>query len=258
MLSDLNNRRHLAQTSPDMKDFGYKDVAPEDKTRLVGKVFTSVASKYDLMNDLMSMGVHRLWKRQFVAGCSFRDGQRLLDLAGGTGDIARLARRAGAEVSVADINHAMLSVGRSRMDDAGLVDGFDWLQVNAEALPFADRQFDHVTIAFGLRNVTWREQALAEMHRVLKPGGRVHILEFSKVGLPALAKFYDGWSFQVMPRLGGRIAGDEESYRYLAESIRRFPDQQTLARLLTDAGFERVDYQNLSAGICAIHRGARV
>jgi len=241
-----------------MTDFGYKDVAPEEKTRLVGKVFTSVAAKYDLMNDLMSMGIHRLWKRQFVTGCAIRDGQRLLDLAGGTGDIARLARSAGAEVTVADINHAMLKVGRSRMDEAGLVKGFDWLQVNAEALPFADRQFDHVTIAFGLRNVTWREKALAEMHRVLKPGGRVHILEFSKVGLPALARLYDGWSFQVMPRLGAQIAGDAESYRYLAESIRRFPDQETLVGMLETAGFERVSFENLSAGICAIHRGASV
>jgi demethylmenaquinone methyltransferase/2-methoxy-6-polyprenyl-1,4-benzoquinol methylase len=241
-----------------MTDFGYKDVAPEEKTRLVGKVFTSVASKYDLMNDLMSMGIHRLWKRQFVKGCAIRPGQRLLDLAGGTGDIARLARADGAAVTVADINHAMLTVGRSRMDEAGLVEGFDWLQVNAEALPFADRHFDHVTIAFGLRNVTWRDRALSEMHRVLKPGGRVHILEFSKVGLPALARLYDGWSFQVMPRLGERIAGDADSYRYLAESIRRFPDQETLAGMLREAGFERVSFQNLSAGICAIHRGARV
>jgi len=241
-----------------MTDFGYKEVAPEEKTRLVGKVFTSVASKYDLMNDLMSMGIHRLWKRQFVTGCAVREGQRLLDLAGGTGDIAKLARAAGAEVTVADINHSMLTVGRSRMDEAGIVKGFDWLQVNAEALPFSDRRFDHITIAFGLRNVTWREKALTEMHRVLKPGGRVHILEFSKVGLPALARLYDGWSFQVMPRLGARIAGDAESYRYLAESIRRFPDQETLAAMLREAGFERVAFENLSTGICAIHRGARV
>jgi len=241
-----------------MTDFGYKDVAPEEKTRLVGRVFTSVASKYDLMNDLMSLGIHRLWKRQFVTGCAIRRDQKLLDLAGGTGDIARLAHAEGAEVTVADINHAMLRVGRSRMDEAGLVSGFDWLQVNAEALPFPDRHFDHVTIAFGLRNVTHRDPALAEMHRVLKPGGRVHILEFSKVGLPALAKLYDGWSFQVMPRLGERIAGDADSYRYLAESIRRFPDQETLAGMLREAGFERVAFENLSAGICAIHRGARI
>ena len=241
-----------------MTDFGYKEVAPEEKTRLVGKVFTSVAGKYDLMNDLMSLGIHRLWKRHFVAGCGIRRGEQLLDLAGGTGDIAQLAHARGARVTVADINHAMLSVGRSRMDDAGLVDGFDWLQVNAEALPFADRHFDHVTIAFGLRNVTFRDQGLAEMHRVLKPGGRVHILEFSKVGLPALARLYDTWSFQVLPRLGQRIAGDAESYQYLAESIRRFPDQESLAKLMTEAGFEQVRFENLSAGICAIHRGARV
>lgn len=241
-----------------MTDFGYKEVAPEEKTRLVGKVFSSVAQRYDLMNDLMSLGIHRLWKRHFVAGCGIRSGDRLLDLAGGTGDIARLARTAGADVTVADINHAMLSVGRSRMDNEGQVGGLDWLQVNAEALPFADSSFNHVTITFGLRNVTWRDQALAEMHRVLKPGGRVHIMEFSKVGLPALARVYDTWSFQVLPRLGERIAGDAESYRYLAESIRRFPDQESLAGMLREAGFERVGWENLSGGICAIHRGARV
>ncbi len=241
-----------------MTDFGYREVAPEEKTRLVGQVFSSVAQKYDLMNDLMSLGIHRLWKRHFVATCGIRRGDRLLDLAGGTGDIAWLARGKGAEVTVADINLSMLSVGRSRMDARGAVQGFDWTQVNAEALPFADGSFDHLTIAFGLRNVTWRDQALAEMHRVLKPGGRVHILEFSKVGLPALEKLYDTWSFKVLPRLGEQIAGDAESYQYLAESIRRFPDQETLAELLREAGVERVNWTNLSSGICAIHRGARI
>ena len=241
-----------------MTDFGYREVAPEDKTRLVGKVFTSVAGKYDLMNDLMSLGIHRLWKRHFVASCGIRRGDQLLDLAGGTGDIAWLARGKGAEVIVADINHSMLSVGRSRMDSRGAVQGLNWAQVNAEALPFADRSFDHVTIAFGLRNVTWRDQALAEMHRILKPGGRAHILEFSKVGLPALARIYDTWSFSVLPKLGEQIAGDAESYQYLAESIRRFPDQPTLAGQMEAAGFERVTWSNLSGGICAIHRGARV
>lgn len=241
-----------------MTDFGYREVSPEEKTQLVGRVFSSVAKRYDLMNDLMSLGIHRAWKRHFVATCGIRAGQTLLDLAGGTGDIARLARARGAEVVVADINHDMLATGRSRMDNLGLVQGLDWLQANAEALPFADRHFDHVTIAFGLRNVTWRDRALAEMQRVLKPGGRVHILEFSKVGLPALAKIYDAWSFQVLPRLGARIAGDAESYQYLAESIRRFPDQATLAEQMREAGFERVSWSNLSAGICAIHRGARV
>lgn len=241
-----------------MTDFGFKEVAPEEKTRLVGEVFSSVARRYDLMNDLMSLGVHRLWKRQFVATCGIRPGHQLLDLAGGTGDIARLAHADGARVAVADINREMLSVGRARMDNEGRVAGLDWLQVNAEALPFNTGSFDHVTITFGLRNVTYRDRALAEMHRVLRPGGRVHIMEFSKVGLPALSRLYDTWSFQVMPRLGGRIAGDADSYRYLAESIRRFPDQNELAAMLRTAGFERVDWQNLSGGICAIHRGAKV
>jgi demethylmenaquinone methyltransferase/2-methoxy-6-polyprenyl-1,4-benzoquinol methylase len=240
-----------------MTDFGYREVSPEEKTQLVGRVFSSVARRYDLMNDLMSLGIHRLWKRHFVASCGLRPGQQLLDLAGGTGDIARLARERGAGVVVADINRDMLTTGRARMDNLGMVDGLDWLQVNAEALPFADRQFDHLTIAFGLRNVTWRDRALSEMHRVLKPGGRVHILEFSKVGLPALAKLYDTWSFEVLPRLGQRIAGDAESYQYLAESIRRFPDQPSLAEQMREAGFERVSWSNLSGGICAIHRGAR-
>jgi len=240
-----------------MTDFGYRDVAPEEKTRLVGRVFSSVAEKYDLMNDLMSLGVHRLWKRHFVATSAIRAGDRVLDLAGGTGDIARLAAARGARLTVADINQAMLAVGRGRMDNAGQVKDIDWLRVNDEALPFVDRQFDHVTIAFGLRNVTWRDKALAEMHRVLRPGGRVHILEFSKVGLPALARLYDHWSFQVLPRMGERIAGDADSYRYLAESIRRFPDQQALAELMAQAGFEQVKWQNLAAGICAIHRAAR-
>jgi len=244
-----------------MTDFGYKEVSPEEKTRLVGEVFSSVADKYDVMNDLMSVGIHRAWKRHFVAGCGMRPGQRVLDLAGGTGDIAWLAAhhvQPGGEVRVADINRAMLEAGRRRMDDRGRVAEFDWLQVNAEALPFADRRFDHVTIAFGLRNVTDREQALAEMYRVLKPGGRVHILEFSKVGPQPLARAYDVWSFQVLPRLGRMVAGDADSYQYLAESIRRFPDQATLAGMLEAAGFEQVGFENLSAGIAAIHRGVRI
>ncbi|NDY96685.1 bifunctional demethylmenaquinone methyltransferase/2-methoxy-6-polyprenyl-1,4-benzoquinol methylase UbiE [Wenzhouxiangella limi] len=241
-----------------MTDFGYKEVDADEKTRLVGRVFDSVARRYDVMNDLMSLGVHRVWKRRFVAGCRLREGERLLDLAGGTGDIARLAAGRGARVSVGDINRAMLSVGRERMDAEGKVDGLDWLQVNAERLPFADASFDHVTITFGLRNVTFRDRALAEMHRVLRPGGRVHIMEFSKVGLPVLGKVYDAWSFQVLPRIGAAIAGDKESYQYLAESIRRFPDQETLAGMLESAGFEEVRWDNLSGGICAIHRGVKV
>lgn len=241
-----------------MTDFGYKEVAADEKTRLVGRVFDSVARRYDVMNDLMSLGIHRVWKRRFVAGCRLREGDRLLDLAGGTGDIARLAAARGATVSVGDINRAMLSVGRERMDAEGRVDGLDWLQVNAEQLPFADASFDHVTITFGLRNVTYREQALAEMHRVLRPGGRVHVMEFSKVGLPVLGRVYDAWSFQVLPRIGAAIAGDKESYQYLAESIRRFPDQETLAGMLEAAGFEDVGWENLSGGIAAVHRSVKV
>ncbi len=243
-----------------MTDFGYKDVAPEEKTRLVGQVFSSVADNYDVMNDLMSLGIHRLWKRRFVAGCGMRPGQRVLDLAGGTGDIAELARTRvspGGQVLVADINRAMLEAGRRRMDDAGRVADFEWLQVNGEALPIADRSCNHVTIAFGLRNITDKPTALAEMYRVLKPGGRVHILEFSHVSPRPLARAYDLWSFHVLPRLGQAVARDRDSYQYLSESIRRFPDQGTLAGMLCETGFERVDYINLSAGIAAIHRGAR-
>ena len=243
-----------------MTDFGYREVEPEEKTRLVGQVFSSVADRYDLMNDLMSVGIHRLWKRHFVAGCGLRPGQRALDLAGGTGDIADLIRRRvrpGGDVLVADINREMLEAGRRRMDDRGEIRGLEWLQVNGEALPFADRSFDHLTIAFGLRNITDRARALAEMHRVLKPGGRVHILEFSHVAPEPVARAYDLWSFQVLPRLGAMVAGDRDSYQYLAESIRRFPDQETLADQLREVGFERVRYENLSAGIAAIHRAVR-
>ncbi len=244
-----------------MTDFGYREVSPEEKTRLVGQVFSSVADQYDLMNDLMSVGIHRLWKRHFVAGCGLRPGQRVLDLAGGTGDIADLVRRRvqpGGAVFVADINRQMLEAGRRRMDDRGTTQGFDWFQVNGETLPFADRSFDHLSIAFGLRNITYKAAALAEMHRVLKPGGRVHILEFSHVGPKPLARAYDLWSFEVLPRLGQVVASDRDSYQYLAESIRKFPDQQALADMLVEAGFERVRFDNLSSGIAAIHRGVRV
>jgi len=256
---DVEGKRP-ATIETDMTDFGYREVEPEEKTRLVGQVFSSVADSYDIMNDLMSVGVHRLWKRHFVSGCGMRPGQRVLDLAGGTGDIADLARKKVAptgSVLVADINRQMLEAGRRRMDDQGQVDAFEWLQVNGETLPFADRKFDHLTIAFGLRNITDKVQALAEMYRVLKPGGRVHILEFSHVSPRPLAKAYDVWSFQVLPRLGQAVASDRDSYQYLAESIRRFPDQETLAGMLRDAGFERVAFENLSAGIAAIHHGAR-
>ncbi len=240
-----------------MTDFGFREVSAQEKTRLVGRVFDSVATRYDLMNDLMSVGIHRLWKRHFVATCGLRPGCALLDLAGGTGDIARLAHQRRARVTIADINGAMLSVGRSRLEREGLVAGLDWVQANAEALPFQSNYFDHLTIAFGLRNVTDKPRALVEMFRVLKPGGRLHVLEFSRLALPSLRGAYETWSFQVLPRLGSLVAGDADSYRYLAESIRRFPDQPTLADMLGEAGFERVEWSNLSGGICAIHRGVK-
>ena len=241
--------------------FGYREVPVAEKQKLVGRVFTSVASKYDLMNDLMSFGVHRLWKRHFAAVCGVRPGDRVLDLAGGTGDIAALLKPlvgAQGEVVVGDINASMLGVGRGRLTDRGLVEGLRFAQLNAEALPFPDGSFDAVTIAFGLRNVTDKEQALREMHRVLKVGGRALILEFSQVQQPWLQPLYDFHSFQVLPRLGRLFAHDADSYRYLAESIRKHPDQATLKAMMERAGFAHVEVRNLSAGIVAIHRGYRV
>ena len=241
--------------------FGYREVPIAEKQKLVGEVFSSVASKYDVMNDLMSFGVHRLWKRHFVATSGIRKGDRVLDLAGGTGDIAALLLpRVGdkGEVVVADINAEMLRVGRDRLLDRGLLQGLRWTQVNAEALPFPAASFDAVTMAFGLRNVTDKDKALAEMQRVLKSGGRVLILEFSKVNQSWLAPLYDFHSFQVLPRIGKLVAHDGDSYRYLAESIRKHPDQATLKAMMEAAGFRNVEVRNLSAGIVAIHRGYKV
>ena len=241
--------------------FGYRDVPVAEKQKLVGQVFSSVARNYDVMNDLMSFGVHRAWKRHFVATSGVRRGDRVLDLAGGTGDIAALLLpRVGpaGEIVLADINADMLRVGRDRLLDRGLLKGLQWTQANAEALPFPEASFDAVTIAFGLRNITDKDQALREMHRVLKPGGRVLILEFSKVNQKWLAPLYDFHSFQVLPRIGKLVAHDEGSYRYLAESIRKHPDQATLAAMLETAGFRNVQVRNLTAGIVAIHRGYKV
>jgi demethylmenaquinone methyltransferase/2-methoxy-6-polyprenyl-1,4-benzoquinol methylase len=241
--------------------FGYREVPVAEKQKLVGRVFSSVAQKYDLMNDLMSFGIHRLWKRYFVATAGARRGDRVLDLAGGTGDIAALLReRVGddGEVVIGDINAEMLRVGRDRLTDRGLVRGVDYLQLNAEALPFPDASFDLVTIAFGLRNVTDKQAALNEMHRVLKIGGRALVLEFSRVQAAPLRPLYDFHSFQVLPRLGRLFAGDPESYRYLAESIRQHPPQQELRAMMEKAGFARCDFRNLSSGIVAIHSGYRV
>lgn len=238
--------------------FGFREVATAEKEKLVGEVFTSVARNYDIMNDLMSFGIHRLWKRHFVACAGLRPGHRVLDLAGGTGDIAALMHPLvgdKGEIVVGDINAAMLSVGRDRMLDRGLLDRLSWAQMNAEALPFPDGSFDRVTIAFGLRNVTDKDQALREMLRVLKVGGRALVLEFSEVRASWLRPLYDLHSFQILPRLGSMIAGDPQSYQYLAESIRRHPNQQTLSEMLAAAGFGKVDVRNLSAGIVAIHSG---
>ena len=245
---------------PPEVDFGYQKVSAEEKTRRVGQVFTSVASQYDRMNDLMSFGIHRLWKRHFVATSGVRAGDRVLDLAGGTGDIASLLRsRVGAAGSVVlgDINAEMLATGRDRLIDRGLLDGLEYLRLNAEALPFADSCFDCVTIAFGLRNVTDKAAALCEMFRVLRPGGKLLVLEFSELSEPWLQPLYDFHSFEVLPRLGRLIANDAASYRYLAESIRKHPNQEALKGLLEQAGFERVQYRNLSAGIVAIHSGVK-
>ncbi len=241
--------------------FGFRDVPVGEKQKLVGQVFTSVARSYDLMNDLMSFGVHRLWKRHFVAISGVRKGDRVLDLAGGTGDIAALLKPVvgeTGEIVVGDINAAMLGVGRDRLTDRGLVKGLRWSQMNAEMLPFPDNTFDAVTIAFGLRNVTDKARALADMCRVLKPGGRCLVLEFSRVRNETFGKLYDFHSFQVLPRLGQLFAGDADSYRYLAESIRKHPDQDTLKGMMETAGFGHVEVRNLSGGIVAIHRGYKL
>ncbi|WP_018972455.1 bifunctional demethylmenaquinone methyltransferase/2-methoxy-6-polyprenyl-1,4-benzoquinol methylase UbiE [Rudaea cellulosilytica] len=254
----------MSETNPNPADtthFGYRDVPVAEKEKLVGKVFTSVASKYDLMNDAMSFGVHRLWKRWFAATSGVRAGDAVLDLAGGTGDIAALLLPmvgASGRVVLGDINAAMLREGRDRLLNEGRVRGLAYAQVNAQALPFPDASFDAVTIAFGLRNVTDKDAALREMQRVLRVGGRALILEFSAVRDPLLKKLYDFHSFQVLPRLGSLIAGDAESYQYLAESIRKHPDQATLKAMMETAGFARVDVRNLTGGIVAIHRGYKI
>ena len=237
--------------------FGYREVPAPEKAGLVREVFDSVAGSYDLMNDLMSLGVHRMWKREFVAS-GVRQGDHLLDLAGGTGDIAvLLSKRVGASgrVVLSDINESMLAVGRQRLEDQGIVGNVSYSIANAEKLPFESGEFDAVTMAFGLRNVTRKDAALREMLRVLRPGGKALILEFSKVRQEPLKAIYDSWSFGVLPRLGKLVAGDEDSYRYLAESIRQHPPQEQLAQMMEDAGFEQVRFRNLTGGIVAIHSG---
>jgi demethylmenaquinone methyltransferase / 2-methoxy-6-polyprenyl-1,4-benzoquinol methylase len=245
--------------------FGYQEVRPEDKSALVGDVFARVAARYDLMNDLMSAGVHRLWKAAMIDWLAPRAGLRLLDVAGGTGDIPfrvieRLARRRAepGAIVVCDRSPAMLGVGRDRTIDENRLTAIQWLCADAEALPLPDRSFDAYTIAFGIRNVTRIERALAEARRVLQPGGRFLCLEFSTVQVPGLDRLYDAYSFAVLPWLGQRVAQDRAAYQYLAESIRRFPDQATFARLIERAGFDRVRHRDLSGGIAALHSAWRL
>lgn len=237
--------------------FGYRTVSENEKAQKVAEVFHSVAKKYDVMNDLMSVGLHRLWKEFTIAQSGVRSGQRVLDIAGGTGDLSRaFIKKAGAsgEVWLTDINSSMLTVGRDRLLDKGMITPV--AQCDAEKLPFPDQYFDCVSVAFGLRNMTHKDQALAEMYRVLRPGGRLLVLEFSKVWAP-LRPVYDTYSFKVLPLMGKLVAKDTESYQYLAESIRMHPDQETLKKMMQQVGFESVDYFNLSAGIVALHKGYR-
>jgi demethylmenaquinone methyltransferase/2-methoxy-6-polyprenyl-1,4-benzoquinol methylase len=241
--------------------FGYQDVPVSEKAGRVREVFDSVANKYDLMNDLMSFGIHRLWKRQTIEMSGVRQGQRVLDLAAGTGDLsARFSGLVGnqGEVVFSDINAAMLYQGRDRMIDEGRVSNVRYVQADAQYLPFPDDYFDCVTIGFGLRNVTDKQLALNAINRVVKPGGRLLVLEFSKPIHQPLQKVYDLYSFTLLPKIGKLVTQDEESYRYLAESIRMHPDQETLKGMLEHAGFERCDYYNLTGGVVAIHRGYKV
>ena len=236
-------------------NFGYRNVPEGEKSQRVAGFFDSVATRYDLMNDLMSAGLHRLWKRFAIEASGVRPGERVLDIAGGTGDLAQLyARRVGAqgEVVLTDVNSAMLSLGRDRLLDAGMV--VPVVRCDAEKLPFAAERFDCVSVAFGLRNMTHKETALAEMRRVLRPGGRLLVLEFSRVWAP-LKPLYDAYSFGLLPRLGKLVTNDANAYRYLAESIRVHPDQDALKVMMEQAGLERVEYFNLAAGVVALHRG---
>ena len=238
--------------------FGFQSVKVEEKAGKVADVFHSVAAKYDIMNDLMSFGVHRIWKRLTIESSGVRPGHRVLDIAGGTGDLTmQFSKRVGeqGQVVLADINASMLSVGRDRLLDRGYGSNIEFVQANAECLPFPDNYFNVVSIAFGLRNVTHKEKAIASMLRVLKPGGRLLILEFSKPASPLLSEAYDKYSFTALPMMGRLITNDSESYKYLAESIRMHPDQETLKQMMDDAGFVNTRYQNMTGGIVALHTG---
>ena len=241
----------------DTASFGYADVPAEDKTKLVGNVFARVAQRYDIMNDAMSGGMHRLWKDQFVRRVKPRQGERILDMAGGTGDIAFRLARHGADVTVADINPAMLGVGVERAKKKG-IEGLLWAEENAETLSFSDKAFDAYTIAFGIRNVTDIPKALREAHRVLKRGGRFYCLEFSTTTWPGFKEIYDAYSHRLVPKVGKLIAQDEESYRYLIESIRRFPDMPTFKAMIGEAGFVNARVEPILGGLVAIHSGWKI
>ncbi|WP_207060546.1 bifunctional demethylmenaquinone methyltransferase/2-methoxy-6-polyprenyl-1,4-benzoquinol methylase UbiE [Motiliproteus sp. SC1-56] len=252
----MNNPHDASNTT----HFGYRQVDIHEKEQRVAEVFHSVAAKYDIMNDLMSFGVHRLWKAFTIEYSGVRAGQRVLDIAGGTGDLTRkFSRLVGpqGQVILADINDSMLNVGRDKLQDSGVSGNVRFVQANAEALPFPDNYFDCITIAFGLRNVTHKDRALASMKRVLKPGGRLLVLEFSKPILPILSKVYDTYSFSLLPMMGKAVVNDADSYRYLAESIRMHPDQDTLKGMMEAAGLVRCQYHNMTGGVVALHKGIK-
>jgi len=241
--------------------FGFEEVAAGDKANRVANVFHSVAAKYDIMNDLMSGGIHRLWKRVAIESSAARPGQKILDIAGGTGDLtAKFSKIVGSDgqVVLADINSSMLNVGRDKLLDKGIAGNVQFVQADAQHLPFPNNYFNCITIAFGLRNVTDKEQALRSMYRILKPGGRLLVLEFSKPKSEVLEKIYDQYSFRVLPTVGKIVADDAESYRYLAESIRMHPDQETLKGMMENAGFEQCNFQNMTGGIVALHKGIKI
>jgi len=247
--------------SDEQTHFGFQQVPVGEKAKRVADVFHSVADNYDIMNDVMSLGVHRIWKRFTLSQTGLRAGQKVLDLAGGTGDLAmKMAGMVGpsGQVVLSDINGSMLRRGRERLTDNGVAGNIEYVQANAECLPFPDNTFDCITIAFGLRNVTDKDKALRSMYRILKPGGRLLVLEFSKPVVPGLAPIYDAYSFKLLPLMGKLIAKDADSYQYLAESIRMHPDQQTLKGMMEEAGFSKAKYHNLSGGIVALHKGFKV
>lgn len=250
----------MSTPDKDTIDFGYTEVPRNEKVKHVADVFHSVATKYDLMNDLMSGGVHRIWKKLTIEQSGARAGMKILDIAGGTGDLtlqfSRIVGKTG-NVTLADINDSMLKVGRDKLLDKGAAGNIDFVQANAECLPFPDNHFDIITIAFGLRNVTDKDAALRSMNRVLKPGGKLMVLEFSKTNNPLLSSAYDMYSFNILPKLGQVIAGDADSYRYLAESIRMHPDQETLKSMMSEADFVNCKYQNMTGGVVALHTGIK-